>query len=345
MTALWNDLIKTYGAASIEAPHLKVVTLAQWALESDFGRSKLATDHLNFGGLKFRTRVNIGRQLAEPVDYEAHDGWSTYCKFQTLDDFINGYWAFIDNGPIYDGWKHFGDDPSGYIQHLKSRGYAQDPDYVSKIISVVPRIRQQIDALGYKALFESGMLDRRAPHRVAFLIGHNRNAQGAYSQHLGISEWKFNQRLYRHVSDLSPEYEIEPRMFLREPQSTYYREISNAYSTIDAWGPDAILELHFNAGGGHGTEMLYWETSSNGKLLAESTQNAVLTEFGLRNRGVKGRTSGRGSTSLGASDTPTILTEPFFGDSASDCAKVSSAGEQALARAYLIGARDALESF
>ncbi|CAN0587768.1 unnamed protein product, partial [Ectocarpus sp. 12 AP-2014] len=135
--------------------------------------------------------------------------------------------------------------------------------------------------------------------------------------------------------------------FFRERQSSYSAEIATAYAAIDAWAPTAILELHFNAANGaaSGTEMLYFTTSRKGKLLADKVRMAVLEAFGFNDRGSKGRTTGRGATSLKASAFPTILTEPFFGDSPSDCARMLSAGEEALARAYLIGARDAMEDF
>ena len=226
------------------------MTLAQWALESNFGKSALSRDQLNFGGLKFRARINKDRHLADPVDYEAHDGWDTYCKFASHQDFIEGYWAFIDNGPMYDGWRLYAEDPSGYIGHLQRGGYAQDPNYLSKILNLLPRVRTQIDDLGHGALLSSGAMMPRRKYRLAVLIGHNEVARGAYSDHLAVSEWVYNQRVYRHMAELAPEYEIETKQFFREKSTSYTKEIEDAYALIDAWEPDAILELHFNAGGG-----------------------------------------------------------------------------------------------
>ncbi|MBO9450159.1 glucosaminidase domain-containing protein [Tropicibacter sp. R16_0] len=345
MPSNWEQLVHTYAQSTIPAPDLKLITLAQWALESNFGSSELATDHLNFAGLKFRARINRDKHYADPVDYLAHDGWDTYCKFASHQDFIDGYWAFINNGVMYDGWDAYAEDPAGYIGHLQRGGYAEDPDYLSKIRNILPRIRQQVEDLGHAALLQAGALQPRAKFRLAVLIGHNSHAKGAHSDHLMVSEWPFNQRVYRHMAELAPEFEIEPKQFFRQSGKPYEDEIKEAYALIDAWGPDAILELHFNSGGGRGTETLYWGGSTRGEVLARAVQRALLTELGLSNRGIKDRRTGRGSSSLGASAHPTILTEPFFGDSASDCAKMVSVGEDALARAYLIGARDAMEEF
>ncbi len=131
-SALWKRLISTYSSMEIEYPDLRLVTLAQWALESGWARSELAKKHNNFGGLKYRARME-GR--ASPVDYEAHDGIDTYCAFDSVEAFIAGYWHFVASGP-YEGWQEYGADPLGYIQHLRSKGYAGDPNYVAKIAAL-----------------------------------------------------------------------------------------------------------------------------------------------------------------------------------------------------------------
>lgn len=348
MSELWNELVRTYSSIPVDEPGLKIATLAQWALESDFGSSGLATDHLNFGGLKFRARINKGREddpLAVPVDYVAHDGEDTYCKFASLEDFVAGYWAFVDNGAMYDGWRTFGEDPSGYIGHLHENGYAGDPDYVSKVIGLFERIRAQVAEMGLSEAFGT---DRSTPApgtKVALLIGHNSHARGAHSDHLAVSEWVYNQRVANKMVERAAEFGLVLQIFFRQRNPDGYgAEIAEAYANIDAWDPKAILELHFNAGGGRGTEMLYWHTSDRGKILADSVRRAVVSELGLNDRGSKGRRDGeRGSTSLKASAIPTILTEPFFGDSHSDCDRMLQVGESGLGRAYLIGIRDAVE--
>lgn len=347
MSDPFKELAQKYVETKISTPGLKVVTLAQWALESNFGKSALATDHKNFGGLKFRARINENHPYATPVDYEAHDGLDTYCAFASLQDFILGYWEFINNGGIYSGWEDFADDPSGYIAHLHGNGYAGDPKYVSKVMKLVPTINAMLEDLGATDTLADSTPMPRSLFKLAILIGHNKKAQGAFSQPMQISEWKFNQRIFKKIDQLSPQYEIEPRQFFREPSSGYSKEIADAYAKIDAWGPTAILELHFNSATGNpsGTEMLYWPGSAKGKLLADKVREAMLDTLKLPDRGSKARGTGNGSTSLQASQFPTILTEPFFGNTQHDCDRVMTVGDEAIARAYLIGARDAMEDF
>jgi len=346
MNTNWKTLIQAYARTPIDTPVLKVVTLAQWALESGYGTSELARQHLNFGGLKFRARINQGREdrpLAVPVDYLAHDGEDTYSKFASIEDFIAGYWAFVENGPMYNGWQTYASDPSGYIGHLYRGGYAADPNYVSKVLALLPTIRSQVEELGLSADVVEPLPTNA---RVAVVIGHNQVSKGAYSSIMTVYEWDYNRRVAAAMKGLAAEFGIELEVFLRQRNASgFTAEINTAYAAVDAWNPDLILELHFNAsnGAGSGTEMLYWHTSASGRALADAVGQAVVTELALRDRGSKPRRGGElGSTSLKASRHPTIITEPFFGDNRTDSQRMLALGEPALARAYLIGVRDFL---
>lgn len=131
----WNDLVDAYHRDGGPVPvEMRAATLAQWALESGWGRSKLAADHNNFAGLKWRPRRVS--EVARPVEYEAHDGVDTYCHFDSPEEFILGYWMFIDGGP-YDGWSEHVDDARAYLSHVQSRGYSTTPDYVDRVMRVV----------------------------------------------------------------------------------------------------------------------------------------------------------------------------------------------------------------
>ncbi|MGF1455528.1 MAG: glucosaminidase domain-containing protein [Alphaproteobacteria bacterium] len=138
--SLWIDLIDAYKVADIEFPHLKPITLAQWAYHSDFGDSALAKEHLNFGGLLFREEL---RGLAEPVTFTAYGGQETYCHFNSLEDFIRGYWSFIDRAPYY-GWRVVANDPFDFINYIGPI-YNPQPYYVSRVTSLIDYTE---DALG-----------------------------------------------------------------------------------------------------------------------------------------------------------------------------------------------------
>lgn len=51
-TEQFRSLARDYLNAAVEFPNLRAVTVAQWTLESGYGRSDLASNFRNFAGLK-----------------------------------------------------------------------------------------------------------------------------------------------------------------------------------------------------------------------------------------------------------------------------------------------------
>ncbi len=122
----------------IEFPHLKAVTLAQWILEAGRNPSPLAREHFNFGGLKWREemRGNPINSSATPVMYKAHDGEELYCKFSSLENFIRGYWRFIERSP-YGGWRNNNSTPEDYIRFIGGI-YTLTVGYADTILGILP---------------------------------------------------------------------------------------------------------------------------------------------------------------------------------------------------------------
>jgi flagellum-specific peptidoglycan hydrolase FlgJ len=118
-------------------PGLRPVTLAQWAHECNCGTSRLALEHNNFAGMNYRAEL---ARYAVPVVYTSSDGDGTYAHFHDLKAFIRGYWRFLRR-PRYAGWQRYRNDPTGFLQHLKDRGYAEDPDYVGKVMWTLGELR------------------------------------------------------------------------------------------------------------------------------------------------------------------------------------------------------------
>lgn len=96
-------------------------TLAQWALESGWGDSKLATHYNNFGGMKYR------RELADEFPTHApYTDWSgeevPYFLLDTLEEWPSLYFAFIGRS-VYDGWEAHKDCGHCFMRHLAKSGY------------------------------------------------------------------------------------------------------------------------------------------------------------------------------------------------------------------------------
>jgi N-acetylmuramoyl-L-alanine amidase len=141
MPTLIEKLVWLYSKEQIQHPRLKVVTLAQWLLESNRGKSDLAKIHYNFGGLKWRPEM---RGYASRVSYTAHDGEDYYCHFASLELFISGYWRFIDRSP-YSGWEEHTATGEDFIRFIGPI-YTPSLEYSDKVIRLMPEAEQMLEA-------------------------------------------------------------------------------------------------------------------------------------------------------------------------------------------------------
>ena len=178
---------------------------------------------------------------------------------------------------------------------------------------------------------------------IGICVGHSRKGdQGAYtSGEYSVSEWDFNRDLARRISSVLP---VESKIYDDYELSTYSSAISRLAKRMKCDGIDVAVELHFNAAtpAAHGSEVLYWHSSSKGKQLANCMQQAILESFpGTRDRGIKGKEKGaRGSFFLRMTHCPAVLVEPFFGSNAEDWNTFTNAQQQ-LGYAYA----DAVNNF
>jgi N-acetylmuramoyl-L-alanine amidase len=131
--ALLQKLVTIYRGEQIRYPHLRAVTLAQWMLESARATSGLAKLHYNFGGLKWRKEMAA---YATKIKYEAHDGVDYYCKFATIENFVAGYWAFLNRAP-YSGWEEHAETGEEFIRFIGPI-YTPSKKYADKVLNLVP---------------------------------------------------------------------------------------------------------------------------------------------------------------------------------------------------------------
>jgi hypothetical protein len=136
----FSRLIDLYRNASVEFSHLKAVTLAMWILESGWGKSELAREHLNYAGMKYRKPM---KPYAKPIEFKAHDGKDTYCEFFSLSNFITGFWVFLDRSP-YEGWRTETDSPMKFIRFIGPI-WAQDEHYAAKVLDLMDDAADLLD--------------------------------------------------------------------------------------------------------------------------------------------------------------------------------------------------------
>lgn len=118
-------------------PRLMEMMLAQCAVESGWGNSKLARTYLNFGGMKWR---DFMKPYATPQHYLASDGPAIYCRFKTYNDFVAGYFFRLDEHPSYDGWRDHAATPEDFIKFVGPIWVGLDEkrnaEYVRKVLRV-----------------------------------------------------------------------------------------------------------------------------------------------------------------------------------------------------------------
>lgn len=137
LTNDWEGLVKAYQKYDKD-DFFKEASLAQWILESGRGTSDLSKEHLNFGGLKWRAAM---KGFATPVLIKVPSEIAPveFCKFNSVQNFIDGYWAFIGRSP-YKGWEEQ-TTAWGYLNHITKAGYATDPSYMKKVLSLLSEAR------------------------------------------------------------------------------------------------------------------------------------------------------------------------------------------------------------
>lgn len=154
-------LVETYKGYKVEFAHLKAVTLAMWILESGWGTSDLAVKYGNYGGLKYRPEME---KFAKKVRYAAHDGEDDYCAFASHDDFIGGFWAFLDRDP-YEGWRQQAGEPRTFIRFIGPvyvGGEAAGHDYAVKVLALLDEAESLLGADGGEAFCCDGKVSTAA---------------------------------------------------------------------------------------------------------------------------------------------------------------------------------------
>lgn len=185
--------------------------------------------------------------------------------------------------------------------------------------------------------------------RLAIVVGHNSEKQGAVRGDTGETEFVWNSDLAKMIEDEARDYPgLEVKTFYRQPGLGYSREIRRVYEETDRWGANATVELHFNSSASPnatGTETLTSGTPAS-MALAVSVNQEMVAALGLKDRGVKTRSAGdRGGASLMSGRAPAVLIEPFFGSSAKgQQATDSSSEKRALAEAVVRGVASSMNA-
>lgn len=114
LTATKNFVIltDTYRDLNVVFPQHKGVTLAQWAFESGWGQSTLASRHFNYAGMKWGA---IDGAYGHPVMVSG----TKYTAFTSATTFIDGFWHRIIEAEPFKQWhEHIHGEPEDFMKWL-----------------------------------------------------------------------------------------------------------------------------------------------------------------------------------------------------------------------------------
>lgn len=335
MSDVYTFIQKIANIAQIVAPEfgIEVVSpcIAQAILESDRGRSSLAINAHNYHGLKFSPgRVKSCSGKVTKTGYEQDlNGNKTYskmvwCKFDSMEKGVRGYFEFLDT-TRYANLKHV-KDPKTYVELIKADGYATDPQYVSKVMSIIKTYNlTQYDIGG-----------ANMQHHVFLSAGHGGSDPGAVGNNL--EEKNINLNIMLMVKDILEKQDFKVTCSrLKDENDNVYDEVKNA----NASGAELAFSIHTNAGGGVGYEGYYYNTGKHTKVvkMGETIAN-LMKKIGRPMHGEPTKAN-NSLIFLNATTMPAFLVETGFIDNKTDVQSFDSLSEQrTIALVYAKGILD-----
>lgn len=170
--------------------------------------------------------------------------------------------------------------------------------------------------------------------KVFIGVGHGGKDAGAVGN--GLKEKNVNLSIALHLrSELQRHGVTVGISRTKDEDDTTSDEVRKA----NAFDPDYAVDIHTNAGGGTGFEVLHTISGGKGKILAANIETAMVAA-GYKSRGLKTKANSAGKDYFGfirSIAAPSIILECAFIDSADYQLIDSEADRQKIARAYARG--------
>lgn len=113
--------------------------IAQAALETGWGRSiarNAAGSSNNVFNIKAQAGDAVSVQTTEYIDGSPVRIHASFKQYPSIADSFADYTALIQESPRYQTARSYAYDPARYLEALQQAGYASDPDYAQKILSI-----------------------------------------------------------------------------------------------------------------------------------------------------------------------------------------------------------------
>ena len=128
--------------------------IAQAALETGWGRSQPGGNSHNLFGIKAGANWNGDRVQANTEEFAGETATRIDADFRAYGsarESVEDYVRLIRDNPRYAGAMNTGSDVQAFANALQRGGYATDPDYARKLVSVAAEVGQRIAANAFKS--------------------------------------------------------------------------------------------------------------------------------------------------------------------------------------------------
>ncbi len=122
------------------------VLIAQAALETGWGRNVIRNPNggssLNLFGIKADSQWNGDQVIVPTLEYRdgiARRENAAFRSYASLSASMDDYMNFLQSSPRYRQALDVAADADGFLRELQGAGYATDPAYASKIVSILDR--------------------------------------------------------------------------------------------------------------------------------------------------------------------------------------------------------------
>jgi hypothetical protein len=144
----WDNLVKLVANDKEMGDEMKYACIAQAIHESgrgvggkEHGYDKLPRIHHNYWGMKWRPEMVHANSRPAMVQVGSEKKPEKFCSFNTDEDGIKGWRAFIKRSP-YKDWEKYQDSACALLLHLSECGWASgttgDPGYGLRVGQHLP---------------------------------------------------------------------------------------------------------------------------------------------------------------------------------------------------------------
>lgn len=162
------------------------------------------------------------------------------------------------------------------------------------------------------------------PKKVFLGVGHGGSDPGAVGY---LKEADVNLSMAKYCRDVLEDHGVKVLMSRTKDEDD---DLNEETRECNAFNPDLAVDVHNNAGGGDGFEVLYSLTGGTSKILALNIESEV-KKIGQNSRGCKTKVGYGGLDYFGfirETVCPAVICEGVFVDNKADASQADTASEQ-----------------